>query len=253
MKKIKYLLFALFVISSFYFTDRIMLFIEQRNPLMIEIMNNSDDYKVQPVNATINNNTIIPGIKGQVVNHHKSFIKMEEFGAFNEAYLVYDMVDPQISLKNHKDKIIIKGNSSKRGVSLIVEENEEIEKYLNDNNIKYDYLAKIDSNLNIEREYINTEVDKNFDDLKSLFNKRNINNKICLVNYSNINVCKENNYYLVMNSLSTDNYLELIKEINNGDIILIKKNIDEEKLKIILNEIKRLDLRIMYLSELISE
>lgn len=254
MKKIRYLLFAIFVISCFYFTDKILLFIENKNPLMQEIVNNSSDYNTKSVNATINGNTIIPGIKGQEVNYHKSFIKMEEFGAFNKAYLVYDMINPQVSLSDNKDKIIIKGNQSKRGVSLIVEENEDVIKYLDNNNIKYDYLTKLDSNLDIKREYINIEEnDKNFSDLNTILNRRKINSKICLLNYSNKEICQNNNYFLVKNSLSSDNVLELINTINSGDIILIKSNLKENDLKLILNEINRLDLEIMYLSELISE
>ena len=254
MNKIKYLSFAIFLVLSFYLTDKVMLYIDSQSPLMKVIVNIQDDYSVKPVNAIIEENTIIPGLKGKEVNKHKSLLKMEEFGTFNETYLVYNLLEPEISLKNNKDKIIIHGNIAKRQVSLILEDNILLEDYLNESNIKYNLLTTLNSNLAIEREYINAESDeKKFSDLNSLLNKNSLNTSICFLDFSNITYCRKKGYYLVKNTLNSNNKQELLQKLNSGDIVLITKNTSLETLKLILSEIKKLDLNIVYLSELISE
>ena len=253
MKKIKYLSFAIIIVLSFYVTDQIMIYIDNQSPLMKTIKEEENNYNISPVNAIIKDNMIIPGIKGKEVNRRKSLLKMEEFGVFNETYLIYDDIYPEITLRDNKDKIIIKGNSIKREVSLILEENSLLEDYLNESNIKYNLLSKIQSNLSIEREYINAENDeKKFSDLNSLLNKNSLNKNICFLNYSNINLCKKNNNYIVKHTLKSTNR-ELLSKLNSGDIILITNNTSLETLKLILNEIRKLDLDIVYLSKLISE
>ena len=140
MKKLKYILTIIAIILSFYFTDKLMILVDNKNPLMQTIIKEETNYNIKPVNAEIKDNTIIPGLNGKKVNRHKSLIKMEEFSKFNEIYLKYDEITPDISLKDNKDKIIVKGNKLKNKVALIVEENTLIENYLNDNNIKYSYI-----------------------------------------------------------------------------------------------------------------
>lgn len=254
MNKLKYFSFAIILVISFYITDQIMIYIDNQSPLMKTILNVENNYNIKPVNAIIKDNTIIPGINGKEVNKHKSLLKMEEYGSFNDNFIVYNMVEPEISLKNNKDKIIIKGNPSKREIALILEENPLLEEFLNKNNIKYNLLTKLNSNLSIEREYINAEEDeKKFSDLDSILNKNSLNKNLCFLNYSNIKYCQKKGYFLIHNSLDTNNKQELLKQLNSGDIVLITKSTSLETLKLILNEIKKLDLNIVYLSRLISE
>ena len=232
-----------------------MLYIDNKNPIMKSIISIEEDYNIEPVNAIIKENTIIPGINGKEINKHKSLIKMEEFGTFNDIYLVYDVIKPNISLEDNKDKIIIKGNSQKRNISLILEENETNENYLIENNINYNLISNLNTNLTIKREYLNGENnEKKFSDLNTLLNKNNLNKKICIIDYSNYNSCLKNKYYIVSPSLIlNNNYLEIINKIDSGDILLIRKQASLESLKLVLNEIKRQDLSIIYLSKLIEE
>ena len=254
MNKIKYCLFAFFLVFSFYFTDQILLYIDNQSPLMQTINNVEDYYNVKAVDAIIKDNTIIPGIKGKSINKHKSLLKMEEFGSFNELYLVYDYIAPDISIINNKDKIIIKGNDRKREVALILEENKELENYLKNTNINYNILCYINTNLKEEREYINAENNyQEFSDLNTILNKKSLNKNICFLDYSNLAYCQNHSYYLVSHTLSTNNKTEALHKLNSGDIILINKNTSLETLKLVLNEIQKLDLKIVYLSKLISE
>ena len=255
MKKLKYILTIIAIILSFYFTDKLMILVDNKNPLMQTIIKEETNYNIKPVNAEIKDNTIIPGLNGKKVNRHKSLIKMEEFSKFNEIYLEYDEITPDISLKDNKDKIIVKGNKLKNKVALIVEENTLIENYLNDNNIKYSYITKLNSNLTLKREYINGEKEeKNFSNLNSLLNKNKINSKICLINYYNIETCNSKKYYIVNTSLKINNGLiDSLNKLGSGDIILISSSLSLDNLKLLLNEINKQDLQIDYLSKVINE
>jgi hypothetical protein len=254
-KTLSYVLLFSFMVLSFYFTDKIMLFIDNKKPLMKEIKLKSFNYETKYVNSVINDNTIIPGIDGKKIDPYKSLIKMEDFGQFNDNYLVYINIKPPISLNDHKDKIIIKGNSMKRSVSLILEENKEHEDYFNNLKIKYDLLSSEETNFHIQREYLNGMLNKTkFLNVNALLNKHKLNSKICLISYNNKDVCENKKYFLVQESYNTSlNITLLLQKINSGDIIVIKKNTSLQNIDLIIAEIKRQNLKIIYLSELISE
>lgn len=255
VKYYKYFFVLLLIVSSFYFTDKLMIYIDNKKPLMQSIKSKANDYESVFVNSVIENNTIIPGIKGRVVNYKKSLLQMEDFGAFNDKFLVYDYIAPDVSIENNKDKIIIKGNSKKRSISLILEPNASLEKYLEDNRINYDLLSTIDSDFSLKREYLNgyKSLDS-FKDLESILNRGKFNTKICLMGYSNYEYCLKKEHYLVKSSLDTNILInDLLNKISSGDIILIYDSFSLENLKLVLSEIKRQDLSIVYLSELIDE
>lgn len=245
----------LLIVGSFYFTDKVMVYINSKNPIMKEIVLNKDKYRVEPVNAIIQDNTIIPGVNGKEVDVNKSFNKMENYGYFNELYLIYDKSAPLLSLNDNIDKIIIKGNPKKRMVSLVIDHNNEVINYLKQKNIKYTLIAKMDDNIDTNLEYINGEIDdKLFSNLNSLLNHKKVNSKLCLVGNSNLELCKKKKYYLFKYSINMDdNLLSNINEVSSGDIIYISRSVSLDKVKSLLNEISRIDLEINYLSKLISE
>lgn len=252
MKKIKYLIFIFFLVFSFYFTDKVMIYIDSKNPIMQKITSVMNDYYISPVDAIIYNDTIIPGINGKEVNKQASLIKMEEFGAFNDTYLIYNKVKPNISLDDYKDKVIIRGNSSKRSIALILEENSNLEEYLLNKNIKYSIIATLNTTLSQNKDYINGEKDQNkASDLNSLLNKKKINKKICLVNYSNIDFCKNKKYFIIKPSIELNNLT--FNNINNGEIILITQNTTLDSLNNLIIKANHLDLNFVSLSELIAE
>ena len=242
------------MVLSFYFTDKIMIYLENQNPIMKEILQVENKYKELPVNAIIKDNTIIPGINGKEINKRKSLLKMDDFGSFNEMFIIYDDIKPEISLLDNIDKVIIKGNSSKRSVSFVVEES-KITEYFDKNNIIYTLICNLKSDLTKKREYLlGEETKENISDLNSLLNKNKVNSKICLVNYSNIEYCKEKKYYLTAPSIDTGiNITQLLSNINSGSIILVRKSTNIDNLKLIIQEIKKQDLNIIPLSDLISE
>lgn len=253
--KIKYLLLFIFIVLSFYVTDKVMIYINRQNPLMKEILLRKEEYKVEAVNAIIKDNTIIPGINGKVVDEEKSFNKMDSIGYFNDLFLEYNYISPNDTLKHHLNKIIIKGNSRKKMVSFIVYNNNLVSEYFDNNNIKYITLVKMDDKIDKNKKYINGEVNEElFSDLNSVLNKNKVNSKICLVNYSNIDICMKKKYYLVNYSINmNDNIIDNLNNISSGDIIFVDSLTNLYNIKNIINEIKRLDLEIDYLDVLISE
>lgn len=253
--KIKYLLVLLLVVVSFYFTDKVMIYINNKNPIMKEIVTVKDDYTVEYVNAVIEDNTIIPGVNGKEVDVDKSFNKMENYGYFNDLYLIYTATSPKMSLNDNKDKIIIKGNSKKNMVAFIVDHNDEVINYFKDNNIKFTLVGKVGDVFDKENTYINGETDeKLFSNLNSILNRKKINSNICLVGSSNLELCKRKKYYLLQYSINmNENIIDNINKVGSGDIIYISQNTSLSNVKKIINEISRIDLKIDYLNILISE
>ena len=87
---------------------------------MIEIETKKRDYEVTPVNAVLNEDTIVPGISGRQIDVLKSYKEMKSSGIFREELLVYKSLYPSSLLSSNKDKYIIKGNNDKNKVALII-------------------------------------------------------------------------------------------------------------------------------------
>ena len=108
------------VFFSFFYTDKVINIINKKDPLMVEITKQKDKYKVEPTEAIITENTVIPGIEGKEIDVDKSYEKMKTEGVFREQSIIYNKVTPTNSISNNKDKYIIKGNNNKQEVSIIV-------------------------------------------------------------------------------------------------------------------------------------
>lgn len=256
MKKyFEYFGLALIMVFSFYYTDKIANIVLNKNPLMVTIEKEKDNYNVKSVNAEVNGNFIVPGINGLEVNVKASFYQMQESRIFNAYFLVFNEILPDISLENNKDKIITKGNMKKKSVSLILEEENSLTEYLKNRNIKASLLINIDTyTKNNYFEIINNEV-TNFKSLENMLNIAKENKHICLINDNNKDICLKNKNFLIKPGLilNSSNILEIKKNIDSGSIVLIKKNAKLEDLVLLLKEINYKDLKIVYLSELISE
>ena len=255
MKYFKLIGIMSLLVFSFYLTDFVTELAINTNPLMQNIKNNSKNYCETSVNATIEQNTIIPGIKGKKVNEIESFLNMKDFGSFNSNYLIYDYIKPDISIEDNKEKIIISGNQNKRQISILIKDNLSVEVYLKEKKLKYSKLIDIDDKID-ENENINIENTKEgYKDLDTLLKKKKINKEICIINYSNIELCKKNKYYLVDPNikLKNNNFINTLNNIDNGSIILIDDMLTIENFKIFANKINNKDLKLVYLSEIIQE
>lgn len=141
---------CLLTVFSFYYTNKLIEFSKSKDPIMIEIMKNKDDYNKLSIDALINNNYITPGSEGLEVDVDKSYTKMKKLGKYNDNLYVYDVVKPTISIKDNYDKFVINGNTTKKEVSLIFKVNdlkniENINKILFNNNVSATFF--IDGNI----------------------------------------------------------------------------------------------------------
>ncbi len=253
MKKLKYLLVICLGVFSFYFSDQAILFVESKSPIMKQVKALQVE-TVEPVNAIIEDDTIIPGKNGSKLNERESYLKMNEFGKFNETFLVYDYIKPEISLYDHLDKMIVKSSHTNE-VALIIESNEHA-KYLESENIKYTKVIKDKSQIEGNGEFINGNLDEEtFYKLNGYLKKNKLNNKICLVNKSNRESCEELKYFLVNPSIKINhtNLAEKKKTIEGGTFIYLESNLSISEVKLIITQIKYRNLNINYLSELIKE
>jgi hypothetical protein len=133
MKKIfEYIGLMSLMCFSFFITEKTVNVVKEVDDIMVQIKANKDNYSTSGIDALILRDTIVPGISSKKVNIDKSYKAMKKIGVYDSAFLVYDINKPEKSIDNYFDKYIIKGNSSKRMVSLIfLVEDKDMESVLN--------------------------------------------------------------------------------------------------------------------------
>lgn len=264
---------------SFIFTEKTAVTLRDNDSLMKVIKEQSEIYKIESENAKVEDNTIIPGLNGRNVNNNKSYDKMKRFGEFNENLLIYDLVMPQISLKNHYNKYIIGGNPRKNMVSLIfkvgnssdidkllsivdvnvplnffiegnwLENNETALKKLTDRNYNIGNLSYDGNYLNSGYVWINTIINK--------YSRQEHN--YCYLEEENeeyLKICSLQKNYTIMPSLVVkDNPLiEIKNSLKAGDIITLSiNNSTIKELPLIINYINSKGYKITSLDEHLSE
>ena len=78
-KVVGVLLLGLF---SFFYTEKVIDLIRESDPIMRNIKKSESDYKIDPVDAKIKDNKIIPGISGKVIDYDSSYKKMKKYGTY---------------------------------------------------------------------------------------------------------------------------------------------------------------------------
>lgn len=241
---------------SFYYTEKVGLYVKNKNPIMQSIKEIKESKYVSSIDCQIIDELyIIPGLNGKEVNLDESFSNMHENESFNEEKLVFNQIKPIISLEDNKDKIIIRGNQNKRSVSLIFENDNLLSKFL----IQHDY--KINVLINEEKYDLNYELINNsnnettYNNIEKFLDKNKINKNICIVKENNEISKYCYNKYLVKPSMviSHSSLINLKNKISSGEIIIIKDTLSLAELEILLNEINYRDLNIVPLSKLITE
>lgn len=253
MKYIKYAFVVVLCVFSFYMSDRLIIMVENLSPIMKEVKLKAKDELTEPVNAIIEGNTIIPGSYGKSVNERESYLKMNDFGVFNETFFVYDYIKPDVSLEDNLDKVIV-GSAKKKYVSIIIED-EKFSKYLKDEDIEYTKIIKSSDEIK-EESYINGNLEREeYDELNMYLKRQKINNKICLVEYSNMELCRKYKYYLISPSkkITNANLASAKNSIKGGEIILLDSSLSLNEVKILISSIKYKNLEFMKLEEFISE
>ena len=263
---------------SFFYTDKVIEVIREEDKIMIELESVKDLYKIEPIDANVVGNTIIPGLNGQNINIEASYKKMKSNGLFNKNLLIYDTISPNVSLRMNNDKFIIQGNNNKQMVSLLfILDNDKylskIENILNTKDVianyfvSYQYLINNSTQIKemTNREFYNYGENGTYTPDNLLFSNNLIsritnNNAIyCLTTNMEqkvLNLCAENNLYTIVPTIIGNEtpYNSVKENLKSGSIILFKMNNETVKeLSTTIDYIKGKGFRIGGLSTLLSE
>lgn len=264
---------------SFFYTDKTLSVVKQMDDIMINLENNKEQNKIESVNASIVDNTIIPGIKGKEIDINKSYKKMKKIGTYDDSLLVFNETTPKISIKNNYDKYIISGNKTKKNISLIflVKEEDNINKILNildDNNIKGNFF--LDGNWFEDHNTITNKIIKENHVVGTLgYNNSYKNNSYIWMNTvlksfksklniyclktedeNDLAICAKDKNYTISPTVTIDKdpYINASKNIENGAIIAFEVNSTLNKeLNLIIDKIKQKGYNIVTLDTLIEE
>ena len=249
----------LLIYFSFYYANNVSNFIKNKDPIMVKIKNNLDKYYKESVNATISNNTIIPGISGIEIDIDSSYKNMKKINAYKESMLVFKSIKPDISLINQFDKIIISGNQDKSNVSILLK--------IDDINILKKIINKKEIE-NINFIFSTSFIKENYYFLKTLQNNiivshdDNFINEFDIIDYcytTNLNINSNcytlNKYTIFPNTITHNYYFNTFKILNNGSIISynITSDTSINEIVLIIKEINDMNYKIVKLNELLKE
>jgi len=242
------------VCFSFIFTEKTVTVVKNQDPITIAIKENKSLYEIDPVEAIIEGNTIIPGYNGLEVNINESYAKMKRYGEYNSNMLVFNDVKPKNTINKNLNKYIIKGNKDKNMISLVFEvgPNDNIDKIikiLDNKNIKADFFLDglwIENNSEKAYELKNSGHNLNIlgydgsyqselylwanNIIKTVADKKHI---YCLKHEENkedITICKNSrNRTIIPNIIIKSNPLKEVKEaLTSGSVISFKINTNVE-------------------------
>ena len=95
-KKIEYILMLILFALSLIYTNSATNIIKKEDPIMKSIMKNKNAYKIESVNAKIENDTITPGVNGCEVDINKSYQNMKKINEYTDKMLKYKDLIPEI-------------------------------------------------------------------------------------------------------------------------------------------------------------
>lgn len=271
MKLIKLLGLICLICFTFFYTEKIITVTIEQDDIMIKLKEIEKEYKIEPINAIIKDDTIIPGNIGSYIDTETSYKQMKKIGYFENSLISYKSIYPEISIYNNYNKYIINGNPYNKNISLI---------YILNNNKTIDNILNTINNKNIpitffiDSSFLNNNIDiiskiKNYeiynygnngnytkDNLiitnNIINNKSNNNSLYCLFlikNNTSLNNCSNNKMLSIIPSI-TNNYNDIKNNIQNGSIILINNT---QELPNVIDYIKSKGYQILPLSKVVKE
>ena len=248
---------------SFFYTSKTSMVIKNMDDIMIKIKEEKSSNYIKPMDAFIDDDTIIPGISGKEVNINESYDAMKKVGTYSSNLLQYKIIRPNISIFNNYDKYIIKGNPLKNQVTLI---------FKGYNNQIINILDKY----NVKANFFTDEMDDNILSLVSKgYNIGSINNKTwlstlvmktanqkygyCYLEEKDkevLQMCSMNKYFVIKPSIiiKTTPTISIKKNLEPGSILSMdinKETINE--LEYIIKYIKSKGYEIVNLETLLEE
>lgn len=276
----KYLGVIVLVLFSFYYTDKSVDIVKRNDPVMKEIIYNSDNFKIESIDAITIGDTIIPGMNGIEVNIDESYKRMKQVNGYYESMLMFSEVIPDESLLEQYDKFIVSGNPFRSDIALLVKVSnitnlEKIYKIFLDKNTLATFFidgSVIENNMDLIYEmasdgfqlenygYNDVYSEDNFRWTNNMiFSLTNLEPKFCYSEYRNyevLDLCSKNKMYTVNPTLNVTNnpFYTVKNNLKEGNIISL--NLTEETVKelpTIISYINQKGYNLVTLNEIVSE
>lgn len=271
MKFIKFLGLISLICFTFFYTEKIIDVVIEQDEIMIKLKEIESKYKIEPIDAIIKDDTIIPGKVGSYLDTDTSYKQMKKIGNFEESLITTKNIYPQTSIYNNYNKYIINGNIYNKSVSLIyiINNNKTIDNVLSiikNKNATISFFIDstfLNNNINItsklkEYEIYNYGNNGNYTKDNLIITNNIINNKsnnsslYCLFlskNENSLNNCANSKMLSIIPSIN-GNYNDIKNNIKNGSIILINNT---KELSNIIDYINTKGYHILPLSNIIKE
>lgn len=266
------------LLFSFYYTDKSIDIIRQTDPIMKQIKKSSVKYQKSATNATIKEDTIIPGVSGCDVDYEKSYKKMKQYGMYNESLTVFKETKPTVSIEDTYDKYIISGNEEKKAVAFVFKVEKaanivQINNILKEKNIQATFFMDglwLENNLDTAKELSNHELEiLNYDSsyqeiyfssaINYLNNLTGKKSKYCYADYDNkevLELCSKLKLHTVTPTIKVGNYpyREIKGKLENASIVSLPVNSSTEiELPMVIDYITSKGYTFKTLDNLLSE
>ncbi len=267
------------LVGSFIYNEKVGVVSKLNDDLLTEIKENQNNYKQKPIEATIKENTIIPGINGKKIDINKTYTKMKQIGYFNEKLIVYKPLKVKNKLKNNKDKYIVSANKNKKEISLIFKVNNKtninklisvLDKtntnatfFINSSFLENNYNLVINlinknhtiGNLSNKEDYTNPD----FIWMKTIITNTKQKENYCYSKTKNKTILKncsiQKSYTIIPTAIIKDRpFINIKNSINNGALIMLEANNQlENELENIINYIISKGYQIKSLEKVLQE
>ena len=279
-KVIEVIFVILLVLFSFYYTEKAIILLESNDPIMKEIKDKGKSREEDAINAKVEGDYLIPGYNGLIIDLETSFNKMKGYGSYNEALLVFEEVEPTISIDDYYDKYISSGNGISTNIALVFTVDDssytdnllDILKEMNavgtffidgkftDNNTSFVSQAMGNGNevevLSYDKTYDELLFKASIDKIKTL---TSTTPKYCYATYDNeevLNLCSKLSMHTIIPTLRLDSniYSDAKGNLRSGSIISVKLTEENVKeLKVLINYIKQRGFTLVTLDTLLNE
>ena len=263
-KYLSIIISLILIVLSFFYTNKIIDVFKNKDPIMQEIKEYEKKYKDTNSESIIMEDSIIPGVKKEVIDVDKSYSNMKKTRKFDKNLLVFKESTKDEYITKKYNKYIISLNKIEPNISLVFEiENtdylDNILNILNTYKIKDTFFISknlYDNNINIIKKIIDqgNEVEllsSNY----SVYEVNKYNSLIKLLSNNKLSFClnKDKNeellkscetsklHSIVPSLIITNNlYYNVKNNLENGLIILLKNN---------KNNVKELSNTIKYINQ----
>lgn len=267
MKKIfKILGISFLTCFSFYYTDKVVDISKSKDPIMIKIIEYSNENNIMAVSSVIKDNIQEAGNIGYSVDIEESYRKMKKIGKYDENLIVYEESYPDTTIKENLDKYVVKSNTNKYLVSLIIimEDNDNIDNILGvlkDNEVNTTFFIK-----DVDEEVIkkisnlghNIGIVTDVKNSLSVINKYNSLNTYCYTSSVDDNLlegCSKLKLNTILKEKISKNVYHDIKEnLGKGVIFAItNSNLNIRELDLSIKYIKQKGYNVIDVDKLLNE